>query len=278
MTIKEVEELTGITKQNIRFYEKKGLVKPERNAENDYRNYSARDIEDILMIKMLRKLDMPMEEIRGILEKEISITEAVRQHGEKLREEENKLQAAIRMCQEIQKTDETQFRVEICLSRMDEIEKNGGRFMNIINDYKKVCEAEHAKMFSFVPNNMCMDPREFSIALCEYADENNLNLMITRESMYPEFEIDGVKYVGDRVFGRLGAVVRCTLADDAQTEVDKIPQDRRKSIKIVRKILGLLLVILLLVLFSGFDFMRFISLSITVVVIAAFYYPYRRLK
>ena len=39
MTIKEVEILTGITKANIRFYEKEGLLAPGRSS-NNYREYS----------------------------------------------------------------------------------------------------------------------------------------------------------------------------------------------------------------------------------------------
>ena len=40
MNIKEVELLTQISKQNIRFYEKKGLLHPKRNEENSYRERS----------------------------------------------------------------------------------------------------------------------------------------------------------------------------------------------------------------------------------------------
>ena len=38
VTIKEAEMQTGITKQNIRYYEKIGLLQPSREQENKYRN------------------------------------------------------------------------------------------------------------------------------------------------------------------------------------------------------------------------------------------------
>lgn len=47
MTIKEVEEKTGLTRSNIRFYEKENLIFPERNEKNGYREYSQKDLEDI---------------------------------------------------------------------------------------------------------------------------------------------------------------------------------------------------------------------------------------
>ncbi len=40
MTIKEVEEQTGLTRSNIRFYEKEKLIEPSRNDKNGYRDYS----------------------------------------------------------------------------------------------------------------------------------------------------------------------------------------------------------------------------------------------
>ena len=39
-TIKEAEELTKVTSQNIRYYEKQGLLAPKRDKENSYRLYS----------------------------------------------------------------------------------------------------------------------------------------------------------------------------------------------------------------------------------------------
>lgn len=39
MNIKETEKITGISKQNIRFYESNGLLKPKRNQDNNYREY-----------------------------------------------------------------------------------------------------------------------------------------------------------------------------------------------------------------------------------------------
>ena len=47
MTIKEVEEQTGLTRSNIRFYEKEKLIEPSRNDKNGYRDYSEGDVENI---------------------------------------------------------------------------------------------------------------------------------------------------------------------------------------------------------------------------------------
>ena len=68
MKIKQVEELVGITKKNIRFYEDQGLLNVER-AENGYREYHREDIVRLQEIKLFRKMDISIEEMRALFEK-----------------------------------------------------------------------------------------------------------------------------------------------------------------------------------------------------------------
>ena len=44
MRISEVAKETGLSVSNIRFYEKKGLLSPERKEESNYRDYTEEDI------------------------------------------------------------------------------------------------------------------------------------------------------------------------------------------------------------------------------------------
>ena len=93
MNINELENLTGVTKQNIRFYEKKGLLHPKRNSLNNYREYTGEDLRILQVIKMLRKLDMPLEEIHQILEEEIPIGTAIQKHLEDLVRKKTELES-----------------------------------------------------------------------------------------------------------------------------------------------------------------------------------------
>ena len=72
-SIKEAEALTGISRQNIRYYEKMGLLNPKRDAGNGYRKYDEEDIERLKAILLFRKLDMPLEEIHKLLDCEIDL-------------------------------------------------------------------------------------------------------------------------------------------------------------------------------------------------------------
>lgn len=65
MTIKEMEQLTGMARANIRFYEQEGLILPRRQ-ENGYRVYTREDGETLLRIKLLRSMEIPLEEIKGL--------------------------------------------------------------------------------------------------------------------------------------------------------------------------------------------------------------------
>lgn len=77
MTIKEVEEQTGLTRSNIRFYEKEKLIEPARNDKNGYRDYSESDVENIKKIAYLRTLEISIEDIRNIMSDQVSLTEII---------------------------------------------------------------------------------------------------------------------------------------------------------------------------------------------------------
>ena len=77
MRTKQLEEMLGITKEALRYYEKEGLIKPERD-ENNYRNYLQSDIDVLKLILMLRSMEISIDEIKLILNNELSIREALK--------------------------------------------------------------------------------------------------------------------------------------------------------------------------------------------------------
>ena len=55
MNIGQLEAALGMTRANIRFYEKEGLLSPTR-SENGYRDYTGSDLDTLRRIKLLRQL------------------------------------------------------------------------------------------------------------------------------------------------------------------------------------------------------------------------------
>jgi len=229
LSINQVEKITGVSKRNIRFYEKEGLLLPRRNSENGYRIYDESDIWRIKVIKMLRMLDMPLEEILYILQGDRPLSEAIIEQQGELERKAKELQAAIRFCDEMKGAELNTLDVDRCLDYMEN-ENSEGFFKLWVDDYKRVKEANQNMDFNFEATGWIMNAREFTDELLVYANKENLNLVITKESMSPEFTIDGVEYEAMRYTGRFGTVwVYCKRKDreikgEGMTEGRKIFQ------------------------------------------------------
>lgn len=77
MTTKELEEILGLTKHTIRYYEKEGFISPARN-ENGYRDYSQEDLQILLTVKFLRNLNISIDDVKGILDGHIDFNECLK--------------------------------------------------------------------------------------------------------------------------------------------------------------------------------------------------------
>ena len=109
MTIKEVEERTGLARSNIRFYEKERLLQPSRNDKNGYRDYSEQDVEDIKKIAYLRTLDISIEDIRYIIAEKVSLMEVIEKQNEMLQRQLEGLSKAKIMCESMLEAGDVSF-------------------------------------------------------------------------------------------------------------------------------------------------------------------------
>jgi DNA-binding transcriptional MerR regulator len=237
MNIKAAEELSGVSRQNIRFYEREGLLNPDRNPENDYREYRQEHIETLKMIRVMRMLDMPLDQIKLVLEGSISPAKAAKEQRQKLKAQQEQLSAAIRFCEEWSAFQTMEaVNVDEMISRMESSENVQGLLQKWVEDYRKVVLAEEKKLFTFIPDQAVTDPREFTEALFAYAEKNSLNLVITKESMYPEFTIDGIEYTAERVYNAVRgipvATIRCKVKYPEDFEPD-VPENRKKLMKLL---------------------------------------------
>ncbi len=69
-TINEVAEIFNITTNKIRFYEKKKLILPRRNKDNEYRTFTNEDIIRLQAVLLYRDLGLSIEHIEEILNKD----------------------------------------------------------------------------------------------------------------------------------------------------------------------------------------------------------------
>ena len=89
----------GITKKNIRFYEEQGLLSPRRNSENGYRDYGEGEVKILRQIKLMRKLGVPLEEIRQMQSGAHTVGDGMRRHLVTLERERHNLEQAERLCE-----------------------------------------------------------------------------------------------------------------------------------------------------------------------------------
>lgn len=83
MTIKEVSEKFNLSKDTLRFYEKKGLIGPVKKTKSGIRNYEEQDLKRIEFIKCMRNAELPID----VLKKYIDLYKS----GKETKEERKKL-------------------------------------------------------------------------------------------------------------------------------------------------------------------------------------------
>ena len=64
LSILEFSRLTGISRDNLRFYDRIGLLCPEQRGENNYRYYARSQLNSAYLISSLRLLEVGLEDIR----------------------------------------------------------------------------------------------------------------------------------------------------------------------------------------------------------------------
>lgn len=65
-TIGQVAKFLGVSRDTLKFYEEKGLVKPKQNDKNGYRKYNDYDIYDVITTNFYRQLDIEVKKIQEI--------------------------------------------------------------------------------------------------------------------------------------------------------------------------------------------------------------------
>ena len=132
MKIKQVEELVGITRKNIRLYEDQGLLNVER-AENGYREYHQEDVIRLQEIKLFRKMDISIEEMKLLFEKKKSLQICLEQHLKELEHRKEGLLKMQDMCERLilEHRSLESLNAEDCLEEIEQMEKEGAKFMNV---------------------------------------------------------------------------------------------------------------------------------------------------
>ena len=135
MTIKEVESLLEIPRASVRFYEKEGLISPARGS-NSYREYSEEDVAVLKRIIIFRKLGISVEDIKCLLNGEMSLEEQLSKNIVELKNKISELEGAINVCELMQNENVSMdnFNENYYWDKIHTEEIAGNKFLEIIND------------------------------------------------------------------------------------------------------------------------------------------------
>lgn len=131
MKIKQVEELVDITRKNIRFYEEQGLLSVGR-AENGYREYGMEDVKRLKWIRLLRRLSIPIEDIKQLFQGKYTLEDVLEHQQVRLEHQKESIHRTQLFCRQLLEGRpglET-LDVDGCLEQMDKLEQEGVMFMD----------------------------------------------------------------------------------------------------------------------------------------------------
>ena len=153
MKINEVEQTLGISKANIRFYEKQNLLAPRR-AENGYRDYSDQDLARLREIIILRKIGIGVQDIQRILDGDLPLLEAVQANIIQLEDQIEQLNGALELSRQLQRENPEQLDTDRYWQIIQEKESIGMKFVEIMQDYwASVLKPTILSWFVFYPKS-----------------------------------------------------------------------------------------------------------------------------
>lgn len=104
MKLKEVCEVTGLSRKTIRLYEEKGLLVPQKESRGgrEYREYTAEDVKTLQVVASLRKAWFTMEEIRRMQQDPAAIREIFPQYRAWLLAQKSQLDGLLAAAEQIE--------------------------------------------------------------------------------------------------------------------------------------------------------------------------------
>lgn len=100
LTIAEVSEITGLTPDTLRYYEKAGLIAPVARSAGNQRRYAAADMEWVAFLLRLRDTGMSIADMQRFAHLRQSGASTVGERLALLREHQAELRRRIRLLQE----------------------------------------------------------------------------------------------------------------------------------------------------------------------------------
>lgn len=208
MNINDVEKRTGLEASTIRYYEEKGLIQVARNPENNYREYTQKNVESLRVIRFLRKLDFTLDEIKRVVVDGEAFGPIIDSKIDALKEASERIEKSLMLLTHLKDTGVTGDTIDTSsISNRVYLFRTKKTWIDWVNDLSdKVCKITRIPRTAFIPEDLIFTKEDFTVELIAYAYREGRDLEILREGLEPLVKINGKTYQAMRAFGsRYGA-------------------------------------------------------------------------
>ncbi|MCP1182361.1 MerR family transcriptional regulator [Paenibacillus sp. 1781tsa1] len=95
-TVKDIIQITGITKRALHYYDKRDLLKPSKVEDNGYRYYDQEALGNLQMILLFKEMNFPLKEIAAMMQlSKEEQKDILREHRSTLVQRKQKLETII---------------------------------------------------------------------------------------------------------------------------------------------------------------------------------------
>lgn len=143
MRIGEIAKETGLNISSIRFYERKGLLSPQREDDSKYRDYTKEDVMRIKQIILYRKMGISIETIFLLLNKKADLKDIILMQQANLKGEIANLNSSLNLCEMMIKRgfdDFSQHQIDDYLNYIYQEEEKGVKFAEVTELLEDITE------------------------------------------------------------------------------------------------------------------------------------------
>ncbi len=134
MTIREAAELTGLSEDTLRYYERIDLLPPAERKSNGHRFYTAEQVQSIIFMTRLKSIGMTLEEMKAFRALISQGESTLEQRKTILRQQHEHISSEIRRLKDVQEVLEYKLKHYDRLSANPQVEDMG---CELPNPYRK---------------------------------------------------------------------------------------------------------------------------------------------
>ncbi|MBW9146580.1 MerR family transcriptional regulator [Clostridium sp. CM027] len=217
MKINEVMKETGVTKKAIYYYEEVGLIRPQKEEESNYRIYTMYDINRLITINALRKLDFSIKDIQLILLEKQDVAQVIKKQLDIINEKIKLLDSSKGVLENLieQGIDSNIDNLRVSIQCLEAKSKNIAGYMQ--KELHRILPGNMGKMFAIHYGQFLDEPLDTKEK--EKAWMSLINLLDAKEEVqYAE----NIKELIDEMFGKYSDKDLMELNEKSKSVTNKI--------------------------------------------------------